>query len=258
MVETVVSADGTPIAVQRDETDPARPALLIVQGAFCDRSTGASLAAGLRRRFTVYRLDRRGRGDSGDTPPWSTEREVQDLAAVVDHIGEAPFVYGHSAGAALSLEAAAAGVPTRRLVVYEPPYVGAVGAPGSQAGELQALIADGRPEAAVARFLIATGAPPGAIAGLRDSPAWPAMVALAHVLPYDVGLANGGVAPIERLERITIPVLGAAGGWSPDWALHAADAIAAAVPRGQARLLEGQTHRVADAAILPVLTEFFV
>ena len=148
MVETVVSADGTPIAFERDETDPARPALLIVQGAFCDRTSGASLAAGLRRRFTVYRMDRRGRGDSGDTPPWSIEREVQDLAAVVGAARVAPFVYGHSSGAALALEAAAAGVPMRRLVAYEPPYVGDGLANGSMADELQARIDEDRPEAA--------------------------------------------------------------------------------------------------------------
>ncbi len=258
MVETVVSADGTPIAFERDETDPARPALLIVQGAFCDRTSGASLAAGLRRRFTVYRMDRRGRGDSGDTPPWSIEREVQDLAAVVGAARVAPFVYGHSSGAALALEAAAAGVPMRRLVAYEPPYVGDGLAHGSMADELQALIDEDRPEAAAERFLIGTGAPPGAIAEIRESPAWPSMVALARTLPYDVRLTNGGVAPIERLEAIPIPVLGAGGGRSPDWALRCADQIAAAVPLGEARLIEGQTHQVSNVALLPVLVEFFV
>ena len=254
--DTVISADGTTIAYERSGS--GRPALVIVTGAFNDRVSSASLAAGLRARFDVYRFDRRGRGDSGDTHPWSVAREVEDLAAVIAATGGAPFVYGHSSGAALALEAAAAGVPMRRLVAYEPPYTGTSGAHASQADELDALVAEGRLEDAAIAFLRGTDAPPGAIEAARSAPHWPAMVALAPTLSYDVRLVNGGEPPVERLGSVAVPVLAAAGGLSPDWALRATDAVAAAVPDGRAGLVEGQTHLVSNGALLPVLSEFFV
>jgi pimeloyl-ACP methyl ester carboxylesterase len=79
-METVTSADGTPIAYDRSG---AGPAIVACSGAFCDRLSSAPLAEHLGDRYTVYRFDRRGRGDSGDTPPWAVGREVEDLAAVV-------------------------------------------------------------------------------------------------------------------------------------------------------------------------------
>ena len=82
------------------------------------------------------------------------------------------------------------------------------------------------------------------------------MVATGHVLPYDVGLANGGEVPMERIEQIAIPVLVAAGGLSPDWAHVAADAIAALAPDGESRLIERQTHAATPASLLPHLTAF--
>src|SRR5262249_54793706 len=97
------SHDGTSIAVQSSGTGPP---LVLVVGAFNDRPSPASLAAELASTFTVYEYDRRGRGDSTDTEPYDVGREVEDLAAVVDATGAVPFVYGHSSGAALALEAA--------------------------------------------------------------------------------------------------------------------------------------------------------
>ncbi|WP_371327798.1 alpha/beta fold hydrolase [Modestobacter sp. DSM 44400] len=90
-------------------------------GAFCDRITTADLAALLADAFTVYEYDRRGRGASGNTARRAPERQVEDLAAVIAATGGTPYVYGHPSGAVIALEAAAAGVPTRALVAYEPP-----------------------------------------------------------------------------------------------------------------------------------------
>src|SRR5690242_13477868 len=119
-MNTVTSADGVTIAYERSGNGPA---LVIVNGALSTRQTGAPLAPLLDPDFTLYRYDRRGRGDSSDAANSTPHDEVQDLAAVVAATGETPFVFGQSSGAALSLEAAAAGVPIRGLVVNEPPYV---------------------------------------------------------------------------------------------------------------------------------------
>jgi hypothetical protein len=56
---------------------------------------------------------------------------------------------------------------------------------------------------------------------------------------------------------VTIPLLALAGGASPAWMQQAAQAIAEVAPQGRYRLLEGQTHEVAAAALAPVLIEFF-
>ncbi len=119
--ELVESADRTRIAFNRSG---AVSPLVIVLGAFCDRSTSKALAAMLATSYTVYQYDRRGRGDSGNGLPCSIEREVEDLVAVIAAGGEPPFVYGQSSGGILALEAAARGVEMRGLAVYEPPYTG--------------------------------------------------------------------------------------------------------------------------------------
>src|SRR5450755_4067559 len=77
-METLSSADGSPIAYERSGSGPA---LVVATGAFCNRASSMPLAEHLGGHYTVYRFDRRGRGDSGDTPPWAVGREVEDLAA---------------------------------------------------------------------------------------------------------------------------------------------------------------------------------
>ena len=118
-METVTSADGTVIACGRVGEGPA---LIVCVGAFCTRTTFVAPHE-LAWQFTVITYDRRGRGDSGDTEPFATEREYEDLAAVAAATGtEPPFVFGHSSGAAIALRAAAAGLPVAGIVAYEAPF----------------------------------------------------------------------------------------------------------------------------------------
>ena len=98
----VTSKDGTRIAFDRSGDGPA---LILVGGALSDRSGWAPLAKLLAPRFTVFSFDRRGRGDSEDTSPYSVEREIEDLEALIDEAGGAAFVHGQSSGAVLALEA---------------------------------------------------------------------------------------------------------------------------------------------------------
>ena len=106
VLDTVTSADGVTIAYERSGSGPA---LVIVNGALSTKESGAPLAPLLDGDFTLYRYDRRGRGDSSDRDASTPQNELQDLAAIVAVTGEAPFVFGQSSGAALSLEAAASG-----------------------------------------------------------------------------------------------------------------------------------------------------
>jgi pimeloyl-ACP methyl ester carboxylesterase len=250
-VRNVTSTDGTGIVF---ETSGEGPLLVIVAGAFCDRNSKKSLAEGLQSSFTVCEYDRRGRGDSRETGPYAIEREVEDLAAIVDAVGPS-FVFGDSSGGALAIEASAAGVPIDKLAVYEVPYV--FGASYVLADELTELVTSGRRAEAVERFLVLMGTPPSALQAMRQGPQWGYLESFAHTLPYDVRLCNNGSVPTDRLAKITVPLLALAGDAGP-WAREVAVAIAAATPEGQDRVLVDQGHAVPDDVLIPILREFFV
>src|ERR1700756_1070782 len=117
-----ISRDGTRIAFTKVGSGPP---VVLVDGAFSYRELGPApeLAPLLAQHFTVFVYDRRGRGESGDTPPYAIEREIDDLRAVVDEAGGTADIVGISSGAALGLQAVASGVKVKKLVLYEPPYV---------------------------------------------------------------------------------------------------------------------------------------
>src|SRR5215203_7086866 len=119
-MDKVTSSDGTSIAFERLGDGPP---VIVVCGAMCDRALMRPTAEELAKYFTVFNYDRRGRGDSGDTAPYAVEREIEDIAALIDEAGGSAFVYGHSSGAGLALHAAAHGLPIARLVLHEPPFV---------------------------------------------------------------------------------------------------------------------------------------
>jgi hypothetical protein len=261
----VTSRDGTPIGYERLGTGPA---LILVGGGLDDGSENAPLATELAGRFTVYNYARRGRGDSGDTPPYALEREFEDLEALIAEAGGTAHLYGVSSGGALVLEAAAAGIAAERLAVYEVPYNLADEWPRQwreYVENLTAALAAGRRGDALDLFMRLTGASDEDIAGARKSPFWSAVEALAHTLAYDAACLGDGRPPVARLTRITQPTLvgtGADAGvpGAAAWVLaldEAADAVAAAIPRAQRRTFEGQSHVADPTAVAPILASFF-
>jgi pimeloyl-ACP methyl ester carboxylesterase len=253
----VDSSDGTTIAF--DVTGDG-PAVVLVGGMFQHRAIDgatAQLAAALSERFTVFHYDRRGRGDSTDTPPYAVEREVEDLAAIVETVGSASL-FGMSSGAFLALEAAGAGVPVDALALYEPPLDGNPNLSAGWDRELIALAAEGRGEA-VERFMTeAVGMPAEAVAGMKQSPVWPLFVAVEPTMPYDLALTNRAVDGGPALwARIAAPALVMAGGDSTANWHEGAQGIAHALPNARYRTLPGQTHMVAPEALAPVLLDFF-
>ncbi len=250
-MEWTRSADGTPLALERTG---AGPAVVVVAGALCDRATFAGLADLLGTDLTVWRDDRRGRGDSGDTPPYAVAREVDDLAAVVAHAEGAAGVFGHSSGAAVALEAAAAGVAVGRLAVYEPPY-GSGADPGHDAlhATLTELVAAGRPAAAVWHFLGAAGLPPAMLDAIVADPR---TVRNGRALPHETAVVGGDGVP-ARLASVTAPTLVLGGADSPPFFAGSVAAVAALVPGARVVTLPGQGHEVADAALAPLLAAYF-
>jgi len=253
-MKLIESADGTRIALDRSGDGPP---LVIVLGAFCDRSTSKPLAALLASNYTVYEYDRRGRGDSGNGLPFTVESEIRDLAAVIADTGEPAFVYGHSSGGALALEAAARGVEMRRLAVYEPPYTGEHD-PGPEFGEqLDRLVAAGRRDEAAERWLVMTGTPPQVVESIKNGSGWAHRQALAHTLSQDLRLANNGQVPIDRLKRIDAPVLAMAGAASAPWAASTSATVAATLPHATEHIVDGQQHVPADPVVAAILERFF-
>lgn len=252
------SADGTPIAYDRTGDGPP---LVLVTGALQDRSSAQALAALLAPSFTVFSYDRRGRGASGDTPGYTAAREIEDLAAVLVQAGRPAYVYGHSSGGVLALEAAAGGLPISRLAVYEPPYAAddeAVHRRRILTADVSAALASGRNADAVQMFLLrAMALREPVVAMLRASRMWAAMQALAPTLAYDLAVVDGGAIRTERLGSITTPVLFLDGAISPGWARDAVRIAAAAVPSSRRVSLAGQNHSVPDAMLAPLLREFF-
>jgi pimeloyl-ACP methyl ester carboxylesterase len=267
-MNTVASADGTTIAY--DRTGTGEP-LVLVGGTFSYRrySGQVKLAGLLSERFTVFSYDRRGRGDSGDSAPYAVQREIEDLAAVIGAAGQDAHVWALSSGAVLALEAAAAGVPIRKLAVQEPPLV--VGPADRQPpGDLHKHVSDlidagNRGEAVRYMMVDGMGAPAFVPAMLRLIPgAWKKLTAVAHTLPYDTRLLEGYQAgrplPAGQWAEATMPTLVMCGARkeSPDFLRHAAAAVAVALP--DARLVErrglGHTKALNTRVIADVLTEF--
>lgn len=259
-MNNVISRDGTTIAYDRSGEGPT---LILVDGALCSRSFGpmGPLAALLAPHFTVYAYDRRGRGESGDTPPFAVEREVEDIEALITEAGGSAFVYGISSGAALAFEAARQ-LPTKitKLALYEPPY--------NQDGDyirrfveyraqLDPLVAEGRRGDAVELFMRLVGASDEGVAQTQQSPVWPAFEAVALTLPYDAAALGDSSVPTAAAGEVAIPTLVLDGGASFPFMHATAVALAATLPNGRQRTLEGQTHDVAAEVLAPVLVEFF-
>jgi pimeloyl-ACP methyl ester carboxylesterase len=262
-MKTVTSKDGTTIAFDQWG---AGPAVILVDGALQYRAFDQGmvpLAELLAPHFKVIHYDRRGRGDSTDHQPYALEREIEDIEALIDEVGGSASLYGISSGAALAMEAALA-LPNKvkKLAMYEAPYnddSAAQQAWNAYAKELRKLLGEGRKGDAVGLFMMFVGASAEDVDGIKQTPMWPLWEAVGHTLAYDhiAALGEDAAVPTHRAARVIMPALIMDGSESFPFMHTTAVALAAAMPNGQHRTLEGQTHEVASEAIAPVLIEFF-
>jgi pimeloyl-ACP methyl ester carboxylesterase len=256
-MDTAASADGTVIAFDRYGDGPP---VIMTAGAFNTRSQTEPLARALAPRFTALNYDRRGRGDSGDTAPYAAEREIDDIAALIQQAGGSASVFGHSSGATLALQAAASGLPITRLVLYEPPFNTQDNdplLPAGFAGELAGLVSAGRRGDAVELYqTTAVGIPREVVAQMRHAPFRPGLEAIAHTLAYDAAIVGDRSLPTGLLATITVPALVITGEQSPPFLRNAAQAAAQTLPNGQLAVLPGQGHDINPDATAPVMAEF--
>jgi pimeloyl-ACP methyl ester carboxylesterase len=260
--QTVSSRDGTRIAYDKSGKGPA---VIIVGGALSGRSGGAELAQALAANFTVYNYDRRGRGESTDTQPYSVKREIEDLEALIDDAGGSAYVYGKSSGASLALQAAVAlDGKIRKLALYEPPYNDAEGAAKAWKelkAKVDAQLAARQNDAAVTSFLTFVGMPAEALAKLKASPSWAGMVAMAPTLRYDNAVVGDDrsvpVAIAARVEASTLVMDGGASAGPMPFMRVTADKLGKTIPGAQRRVVEGQAHDVSPKVLAPILRKFF-
>lgn len=259
----VTSKDGTPIAFDQSGQGPA---IILVAGATATRLAEVPLAAALAPHFTVFSYDRRGRGDSGDTAPYAVEREVEDIDALITEAGGLAFVFGHSSGAVLSLEAARLlGGRIEKLAMYEPPFIidnSRPPVPQDYVPHLNELIAAGRRSEAVEYFMTdAILVPAEMVAQMRNSPMWPQIEAVAHTIPYDCTIMgdtmSGNPSTLRKWASVTVPTLVMVGGASPAFFHHGAQTLVDILPNAKSRVLAGQDHGPADEVLTPALVEFF-
>ena len=258
---TTTSRDGTTIAYTKRGSGPP---LIIVDGVFCYRENGPAteLASLLAQHYTVFTYDRRGRGESGDTAPYTLEGEIDDLRAVAKEAGATPLVLGISSGAALTLQAVASGVGAKRIALYEPPYE-VDGNPRRLEGateRLQSFISGGDRAGAVRFFMTDVfGAPRSFVLAmpLLMPTSWKRNKLVVHTAPYDLMILADRSVLKERSSSISIPTLVIGGQESPKGLRDAVTAVANALPNGKSRFLPGQNHNISGPVLVPVLFEYF-
>lgn len=262
----VTSADGTTIAYTAwGAGDP----IVIIDGATAHRATtpeNAPTAELLADEFLVINYDRRGRGESSDTPPYTVEREFEDLAAIIDQAGSGlpATVFGWSSGGNLALNAAQNRVPIARIAVFEPNAIvddSRPPLPADYVERLDAAIAAGRPGDAVALFMTAAaGMPEEMVDGMRDEDFWQGLEAIAPTIAYDGrqidDALSGKPLRADLWDRVSVPVLVMHG--IDTWPAMAAGAraIAAHLPSGTLKPVPGEDHSTTPDVLSAALREF--
>jgi pimeloyl-ACP methyl ester carboxylesterase len=244
-METTISRDGTRIAYRRSGEGPP---LVLVHGTAANHGRWSPVLPALEERFTVYAMDRRGRGGSGDGHGYAIEREFEDVVAVIDSIGEPVNLLGHSYGALLAIEAALLTRNIRKLVLYDP---------GIEAGEeiyprevierLEALLrAEDRDEVVVTTMREVAGLPPETVEHLRTLPVWQTRVAAAHTIPRELRAVKAYRFDLERFRDLEVPTLLLSGGASPAALRKAAETVDGALPDSRIVVMPGQGHAAMD------------
>lgn len=260
----VTSKDGTRIGYS---VVGSGPAIVLVDGAMCWRASGPAgpLAEQLKDQFTVYTYDRRGRGESGDTKPYAIEREVEDLAAVIDAAGGSVAIYAISSGVGLALATANTLGPARvrKMVLYEFPILtdGTRHIDADYARVMDQLIAKGDNAGAIKHFMRkGVNVPAFGVFMMSVMGVIRKLAPVAPTLAYDTRLVtpfwNNRVPAKGTWANVTMPVLDIGGGKSDPWMQNAQVAVSEALPNATHKTLPGQNHMVAATAIAPMIKEF--
>jgi pimeloyl-ACP methyl ester carboxylesterase len=200
-VAVITSLDGVPLHV--DERGEGPPVVL-VHGMTGSGADWVPVRRELQAHLRVVTYDRRGRGRSGDTASYAFERELDDLRAVLTHVGAPAHLVAHSFGARVALEVAAGRDDLLSLTLYEPPLDGSLLAdaharalPAHRAQEWEAVLAVFHPLA---------GIPPEELAVYRQVPgAWDAFLDGARTVEREARALAARPVALEAAARVAAP-----------------------------------------------------
>ncbi|MDP8929724.1 MAG: alpha/beta hydrolase [Actinomycetota bacterium] len=234
----VRSRDGTTIACERTGSGPP---LILVHGAGSTRLTWRPVLPLLSQWFTVYAVDRRGRGESGDAAEYALEREFEDVGAVVEATGEAASLLGHSLGGLIALEAALLTDRVARLVLYEA-VTSIEKTPTEFIQRLERMVDDGEYERALVTFYQERAhLSPQEIDLVRSTPAWPDRVRAAPTLPRELDAHNAYEPRPDRFAALRVPTLLLSGTAIAEYRA-AMQEMKKVIPNSRLVVFEGQGH----------------
>jgi pimeloyl-ACP methyl ester carboxylesterase len=238
---SIESPDGTVIACHVLGDGPP---LVLVHGTSADHTRWELIIGQLAARWTTYAVDRRGRGASSDTEPYSIESEFDDVAAVIDAVGEGVDVIGHSYGAVCSLEAALRTTGVRRLVLYEPPLpVGIEIYPSGLVEQLEALLAAGDREGVVTTFLRDVVRMPAVeLEAVQADPSWGRRLMAAHTIPRELRIADMYEPDFAQFATVTVPTMLLVGGDSPAFLVEPSRRLEEQIAGSRLITMPGQQH----------------
>lgn len=241
-METILSTDCTKIVYQK--TGEGTP-LIMVHGTNGSYAHWNLCLSQLNQHFTVYAMERRGRGQSGDTSDYSIEREFEDVAALANSIGGPVDVFGHSFGAACVLGAARQIPNLRWMILYEPPMLQGQQSPQRALllDRMEKLLADGKREEVVITLLRdMLNVPQPMIDRIQTMPNWTSQVEAAHTIPRELRQSHCYVPDLSALEQITIPIMFLLGSDSPPFFRQTTETLHSRLPNSQVVVLPGQQH----------------
>lgn len=239
-MEQITSPTGAKISYEKLGSGPP---LVLVHGSLTNHNSNwFAVKESFAERFTVYAVDRRGRGETSATEGHSIEDEFEDAAAVTLAAGEPAFLLGHSYGSHVVLGAAAR-VPDliRKLILYEPPV-----ATSMTDDQLQALEADAAEagwDTFVSRFLgEIVLMPQEQLAALKNTPMWSMLLAEGKATLGDFHALKAHDFVPQNFASLPMPVLFLCGSRSPAIGLEATNALLNVIPNSEKVVLEGQGH----------------
>ena len=240
-MEKVRSKDGTPIAFHRQGSGPP---LILVHGAGSIAKRWFHLLPSLQEDFTIFAVERSGRGESGDHQSYAIEREVEDVLAVVDINDHPVNLFGHSFGALITLEAALLTRNVSKLMLYEAPIPlpGIKVLPDELMDDYEDLLNQNKNEDALVMFYNRVGISSHEIILMQSTPEWPDRVASAHTILRESRVEDQYVFKPERFNNLQVPTLLMVGSDSPPWAMASTKALHRTLPNSSILELTGQKH----------------
>ena len=253
-----MSKDGTKIVYRETGSGPV---IILIDGAFCSKDFGPmpKLAPLLSEHFTVISYDRRARGESGDTRPYTVEREIEDLQTLIEQNGGSAYLFGISSGAILALRAVSHGLRVPKLVLFEPPFATSKNLVRSTNAyhELTRLVEEGKRGEAVKFYLRKVMEVPAFLPFLLQlTPNWSKMKANANSLPYDLAVCGDFEIPENLRSSVSIPVLVIDSTKSPEILRNAVEATVRALPNATRKSLKGSIHDVPPKILAPEVAQF--